>query len=162
MRNSNPDASGTHASVTADSARAAAVRMLARREHGASELCGKLVRRGCDARLAQAVVGDLAESGALSDARFVEAFVHARRARGVGPLRILRELSIRGVPEDAIQNGLDPRDDAWTTLARDVRARRFGAGRPAGFPARARQMRFLQQRGFSADQIARAFDTPSE
>lgn len=158
MRNLNPDASRAREPATAEVARADAVRMLARREHGASELRSKLMRRGCDARLAQAVVGDLTASGALSDARFVEAFVHARRARGVGPLRILRELSIRGIPENAIHDGLDPCDDMWTALARDVRTRRFGAARPAGFPARARQMRFLQQRGFSSDQIARAFD----
>jgi regulatory protein len=132
--------------------------MLARREHGASELRGKLIQRGCEPRLAEAVVQDLSGSGSVSDGRFVEAFVAARRGRGYGPVRIRRELELRGVPEEEIDAGLNIREAGWDELARTVRARRFGPAVPRDFPIRARQMRFLQQRGFSSDQIARAFD----
>lgn len=132
--------------------------MLARREHGARELRGKLVQRGCAPQLADAIVADLENAGSVSDSRFVEAFVNARRSRGYGPLRIRRELELRGVSEEEIDAGLDAREPVWDELARAVRARRFGLAVPRDFPVRARQMRFLQQRGFSSDQIARAFD----
>lgn len=132
--------------------------MLARREHGARELRGKLVQRGCAPQVADAIVADLENAGSVSDRRFVEAFVNARRGRGYGPLRIRRELDLRGVSEEEIDAGLDAREPVWDELARAVRARRFGQAVPRDFPDRARQMRFLQQRGFSSDQIARALD----
>lgn len=132
--------------------------MLARREHGAHELRGKLVQRGCAPQLADAIVNDLENAGSVSDCRFVEAFVNARRGRGYGPLRIRRELALRGVPAEEIDAGLGAREAVWDELARAVRARRFGQAIPRDFPVRARQMRFLQQRGFSSDQIARVFN----
>jgi regulatory protein len=38
-----------------------------------------------------------------------------------------------------------------------VREKRFGLAQPRDFRERSRQMRFLQQRGFSSEQISSAF-----
>jgi len=44
----------------------------------------------------------------------------------------------------------------WRALAREVRVRRFGARPPLDFRDRARQSRFLEYRGFTAEQIRAA------
>ena len=41
----------------------------------------------------------------------------------------------------------------WFELAREVRIRKFGNAMPAEFPEKARQMRFLQFRGFESEQV---------
>jgi regulatory protein len=44
----------------------------------------------------------------------------------------------------------------WQQLAREIRLKKFGAERPVDFKEKARQMRFLQYRGFESDQIQAA------
>jgi regulatory protein len=102
------------------------------------------------------VLDVLQAEGLLSDARYAEAYVAARSARGFGPVRIVEELKQRGVPADA-RDAACPRDDAhWTALAAAAREKRFGAALPQDFRERARQARFLAQRGFASAQIAAA------
>ena len=48
--------------------------------------------------------------------------------------------------------------DDWKALAEAVRAKRFGVEQPEDFPAKAKQMRFLQRRGFDMDMLNAAFD----
>ncbi len=93
----------------------------------------------------------LTEKGHLSEARFVEARVRARAAR-LGILRIHQELAKHGLelaPEE-----VKALRESELARARQVWARKFDA--PACDAAgRARQMRFLAGRGFSADVIRR-------
>jgi regulatory protein len=127
--------------------RARALRLLARREHTRLELCRKLAPHVDDPARLEAVLDDLASRGWLSDARFVETFVHARKER-FGPARIRRALLERGVAEEVIAGALPSLQAGALDAARAVWARKFKA--PAATPAeRARQVRFLQSRGFT-------------
>jgi regulatory protein len=62
------------------------------------------------------------------------------------------------VSETLIDEVLDDRDDDWRSLARTIRQRKFGPDQPRDFREKARQMRFLQYRGFDPDQIQAAMD----
>ena len=130
---------------------------LARREHSEQELARKLAKRGYAADTVATTLAALVADRLLSNARFAEAFVHARIQRGSGPQKIRAELRERGITDDLIANSLDAHTDSWRELARQVRAKRFGNGQPGDFRERIRQMRFLQQRGFSAEQIKGVF-----
>jgi regulatory protein len=137
--------------------RSAAMDLLARREHSASELTRKLLERGFDAQAVAGAVDRLGREGLQSDARFTETFVHSRFQRGSGPARIRAELRARGVAEGLIEAALAVHDGEWLLRLHSVRARKFGPELPADFRERARQTRFLRQRGFSTDQIGRLF-----
>ena len=130
---------------------------LARREHSEQELARKLTTRGYAADVVEATLADLVADHLLSNARFAEAFVHSRIQRGSGPQKIRAELRERGIPDELIDDSLEAHADSWLELAREVREKRFGRGQPGDFRERSRQMRFLQQRGFSAEQIRGAF-----
>ena len=130
-----------------------ALRLLARREHSTQELTAKLLVRGFELGAVAEVVSALAAKNLVSDARFVEEFVAARLRRGAGPAKIRDELRNRGVVEGLVEDALDVRRDEWMATAAAVRRKRFGAALPRDFAERARQARFLQQRGFTADQI---------
>ncbi len=131
---------------------ARALNLVAWREHSAQELRAKLVRRGISSTLTDAVVEGLVENGLLNESRFVECFVQSRVERGYGPLKINAELQARG-----IQDGLPAQSIDWVALAQGARVRRFGAEHPRDYRERARQMRFLQQRGFDGNQISAVF-----
>ena len=151
---------------------ARALQWLAQREHSRVELRRKLLRlvrqraaeqaagQAADDRDAaadpasevDALLDWLIANGYLSDARFVDSRVNARGAR-YGNLRIRHELGQHGVSLDAAT--AERLQGSELTRARAVWARKFGAA-PAGLAAeRARQMRFLAGRGFSADVIRR-------
>ena len=133
--------------------RAVALRLLARREHSTRELTTKLTARGYEQQTVLAVIEALADRNLLSDGRFVDEFVASRLRRGSGPVKIREELRGRGVAESLVDNALSERRREWLTNAEAARRKRFGAKLPGDFEERARQARFLQQRGFTAEQI---------
>ena len=142
--------------------KARAVALLARREHSRAEIRAKLVASG-DAEPAEVdrVLDELVARGLLSDARYASAVVankggtHSKRAIGAA-------LKARGVDDEAIARAIEanPIDDerAMTALWR----RRFGEP-PADEREKARQVRFLQSRGFSLSAILKLLrDPPAE
>lgn len=138
-------------------ARASALRLLARREHSVHELTGKLLIRQFNQDLVDEVVQQLQAEGLVSDARFAEAYVHARYNRGFGPARIRRELQERGIADSLASDSLEAYRERWMESIEQVRRKRFGRGLPADYRERARQSRFLQYRGFTNEQIQAIF-----
>ena len=137
-------------------ARKKAMDYLARREHTVGELVDKLTRSGFDRDMAITEVERLTGEGLQSDERFAEAFVASRFRQGKGPLRVRADLAGKRVPERLVDAAFAEFDGDWRALAREVREKKFGAGRPRDFKDKARQMRFLQYRGFDSEQIAAA------
>jgi regulatory protein len=95
----------------------------------------------------------LRSEGLQDDSRFVESFIRSRINRGKGPVRIRAELRQRGLDSMLIDAGLEEAEEDWYELARKVREQKFGSERPREFKEKARQMRFLQYRGFEQDHI---------
>ena len=137
-------------------ARKKAMDYLARREYGREELEAKLTTAGFDAAVAADAVDSLAADGLQCDRRFAEAFVLSRVRRGKGPVRIRVELRERGIGDSLVAEALEAAETDWRRLAIDTRRRKFGDDVPKDFADKARQMRFLQYRGFETDQIQAA------
>ena len=130
---------------------------LARREHGEQEITQKLIARGFDADCVEAAVSALIADGLLSDSRFAEAFVCSRFKKGSGPQKIHAELRQRGIDDALISVSMNTVAGQWLERAREVREKKYGLELPRDFRERSRQMRFLQQRGFTSEQIHGAF-----
>jgi len=137
--------------------RKTAMDYLARREHSEQQLTRKLTGRGFDEQLVEIAVAELVADGLLSDVRFAEAFVNSRFQRGSGPQKIRMELRERGVAAELVSLSIEAFDDQWWQRVREVREKKFGSEQPGDFKERSRQMRFLQQRGFTSEQISAAF-----
>ncbi len=134
-------------------ARNLALQWLARREHSSLELHNKLLKKGCAPEVAAQVIERLKAERLVSDERFVEALISARRRRGHGPVRVQQELEKKGIPREIAVQQLDPRGREWIELIQEVRQKKFGARPPKDYAERAKQARFLQYRGFTLDQI---------
>jgi len=126
------------------------------------ELARKLRIRGYDEQSVQSAVSELAREGLQSDIRFAENYVHHRLEKGFGPLRIALELRERGIGDDLIDLHLDRSAQEWLQRAARARQKRFGDRRPSTFSEQVKQSRFLQQRGFSGDQIRQIFKAGDE
>lgn len=135
--------------------RRAAMNMLARREHARGELTAKLHRRfGDNPELVEAELDKLQAEGLQSDWRLAESFIHYRAGRGQGPRKIQAELRGRGLTADMIDLAMQECGVDWTVLAATVYRKRFGESPSESAREKAKRSRFLQQRGFSFDQIA--------
>lgn len=139
--------------MSTKSIRQSALNLLARREHSESELMRKLRTKNFLAEDIRPVLTQLAQEGLLSNARFAENYIHFRRNKGYGPVRIRIELLERGLTEDFIEHHLNMADNAWFTEARHVWQKRFKGQLPRDFKSRAQQMRFLHYRGFTQEHI---------
>jgi regulatory protein len=143
-------------------ARKKAMDYLARREHSRDELCRKMTKFGFEMNVALDAIEALRQDGLQSDRRFVEAFLQSRISQGKGPTRIRADLSQRGIREAMIHEVLSEVEQDWFALARETRRKKFGADVPAEFKEKARQMRFLQYRGFEPGQIQAAVSAHDE
>jgi regulatory protein len=137
-------------------ARKKAMDFLARREYGRRELQSKLESAGFGAESAQIAVERLAREGLQCDRRFVENFIQSRINQGKGPVRIRLELDERRLEAGLIDELLSENSEDWLAMARRIREKKFGTGLPADFKEKARQMRFLQYRGFEPGQVQAA------
>ena len=132
--------------------RLVAMNLLARREHSALELRNKLKRRFSDSCAIDEQLLRLANENLQSDARFAESYLRQRISRGYGPVRLREELRERGVGEADVDTALQELDTDWYSLAAEVLLRKFGHVDAGDFKEKARRVRFMQYRGFTAEQ----------
>lgn len=124
-----------------------ALRYLSQREHSRFELRRKLLRYAQEGDDVDALLDFLENNNWLSQERFAESLVH-RKAGRYGNSRVMAELQSHGVQGEALDDLKAELADTETARACAVWQRKFGtvAEDAAG---RAKQMRFLLQRGFS-------------
>ena len=124
---------------------------LARREYSRAELKAKLLPHASETDDVDAVLDDLVKRGWLSDARALEQTVRSKRER-FGTQRIAHELRQKGISDELISTVIPDLKQGELEAARDVWQRKF-ASPPQDAKEKAKQMRFLQSRGFSMEVI---------
>ncbi len=130
-----------------------ALRYLAAREHSRVELERKLSSHESEPGELARVLDDLAAKGFINEARVVESVLH-RRAGRLGNGRVLQELRQKGISTEALAEAEENLRATEFERAGEVWRRKFGTS--ATEPAeRARQMRFMAARGFSAEVVRR-------
>ena len=127
--------------------KAAAIRLLARREYARAELAERLIARGAARAEVEQVLDELERNGYLSDARFAQAVV-AQKAGRYGKRAIAHELRQKHVEPAAARDALAA--IAQTDELAEATAlwqRRFG-NPPQDEREKARHVRFLLARGY--------------
>ncbi|MBI5039926.1 MAG: regulatory protein RecX [Gammaproteobacteria bacterium] len=134
-----------------------AVGLLARREHSRAELLQKLTSRGYAVTEVELLLDWLAAQRLQSDARFAASYARMRSGRGYGSQRIRAELRERGVAAELVDHELATVAGTHAGRIDDIWRRKFAGRLPQDYRERARQMRFLQQRGFPLADIHALF-----
>ncbi|CAN5460084.1 recombination regulator RecX [soil metagenome] len=125
-----------------------AIHILTYREHSRQELKRKLLAKIPDDAEIEILLDKLADLELQSDDRFTQAYIHMRRNRGYGPVRIRAELRERGISAELINSHLNEYDPQWQELAEQAVIKKFGNAPSQDYAERVRQARFLQYRGF--------------
>ena len=133
------------------SLKARALRYLSAREHSRLELARKLTRHIQEGDDLDQLLDWLVAQKFLSDARFAESLVNRRAAR-FGSSRILSELQSHGLDDEDVSPLRISLLEDENERAFQVWEKKFGVA-AASHEERAKQMRFLQQRGFSNSAI---------
>jgi len=137
-------------------ARAAALRLLARKPRTVVEVEAALVRRGFVEDTVQETVARLREARLLEDATVADAIVREAARRRLGSRRVAQILARRGVARDLREPAMAASAAAEALLARELVVRRFPGGVPSDRRGAARAIRMLLGRGFSAAAARRA------
>ncbi len=146
-----PEAS---AEATASDLRVRALRLLARREHSRAELSRKLEAAGFARAETGLLLDDFESKNWLSDLRFAESYVADHRARA-GSIKLAYDLRQRGVADSTIESVLNDNRDSELDRAREIWRKKFNA-LPNNAAEKAKQIRFMQSRGFTGEVIRRA------
>lgn len=136
------------------SLKARALRFLSMREHSRAELSRKLAPHVQEADDLELILNWLESGQYLSDQRFSESLAHRRQAR-FGNQKIFAELNshqLRDVDIDQLKSELQQNEGQ---RAIDVLHRKFPSCAQDA-QEKAKQMRFLMQRGFSSRAIHQA------
>tara|TARA_B100000809_G_C15122416_1_gene524849 strand:+ start:1482 stop:1931 length:450 start_codon:yes stop_codon:yes gene_type:complete len=128
---------------------------LSRREHSAKEIRRKLSSRIESPDELEIEIKKLEDEGLLSDERFAESYMHSRKRKGFGPLRIKNELRERGVNDSISQSLLNSED--WSVLAHASLLKKTGGFLPTERDKTLKLKRFLNYRGFNFSDIDKAF-----
>jgi regulatory protein len=125
--------------------------MLARREHSQFELRQKLAELGAESSVIDTILHEFSTENWQNDRRFTEVFIRYSARKGQGALNIRQELKQRGITDKEMVEELLAEHD-WFDLAEQTRSKKFGEELPTERKEQARQLRFLQYRGFSSEQ----------
>ena len=139
---------------------ACAVRLLARRDHSATELVGKLRARGFAARSIERAIAVLGLQGAIDDTRVARLLAEQRYDKGYGPIAIRHKLLERGFEPALAERMVDALEVDWNAAALALLERRFPAEELAESDSRlrARVARLLRSRGFPSAIALRALE----
>lgn len=132
--------------------RVAAINLLSRREYSRHELYQKLITRTSSETYLLQLLDQLIHAGYQSDQRFAESFIRSRINRGLGQMRIERELKEKGVEQDLIEQSFQENID-WFELAYECGLKKFRSLNLEDYKEKQKAFRYLAYRGFSMDQI---------
>jgi len=133
-----------------------ALDIISRREHSQKELSDKLIKKFNIPELVDSVIHGLREKNLLNDYRYSESYVVARKRKGFGPKKIGYELASRGVNENTASEVIDA-EGGWNDAALKAFNKKFKAGIGEDFKEQNKQKAFLQNRGFSFQEIDSVF-----
>lgn len=139
-----------------------ALRFLAQREHSRRELERKLSSQA-NTRLSEEVINvldKLEQQGFLSERRAAEQIARIRRTR-FGSQRIIHELKTKGIDDHLIGDILPVLKETELETALSIWRKKF-AQPPATREERAKQIRFMMNRGFSMETIQHVLSQATE
>lgn len=136
--------------------------LLSRREHSRKELLSKLQRKGLPPSLCEEQIEKFVDNNIQSDTRFAESLIRGRVAKGQGENRVRQELREHNIDDSAVASAMAEIDPDWFELARQVKIKKFGEHSEQDWQKKQKQIRFLQYRGFTHEQIQYAMEKTPE
>ncbi|HQW54233.1 MAG TPA: regulatory protein RecX [Acinetobacter sp.] len=146
--------------LTGTRLRSYAFALLTRRDYSQAELSAKLNQYAIDADEVAKLVEELAQQNYQSDQRVAELTLASQIRKGKGLQRIKQTLKAKHLDAELISHELQEVD--WLEQAYQLKIKKFGEAVEKDQKLKAKQVRFLQYRGFDMDVILKAIARTSE
>lgn len=140
--------------LTGTRLRSYAFAVLTRREYSKADLIEKLITYAQDRDEVISLVDELAQNNYQSDQRVAEMTVRSQMRKGKGPNRIKLALRSKQLDKALVQEDLAEID--WYEQAYQLKIKKYGTEVAKDPKLKAKQIRFLQYRGFDMDAIMKA------
>lgn len=134
--------------------RSYAFAVLTRKEYSKAELIEKLALYAEDRDEVIQLVEELATQLYQSDQRVAETVLSSQKRKGKGPARIKLALKNKKIDSSLIADEIQEID--WLTEAYQLKVKKYGVEVTKDPKLKAKQIRFLQYRGFDLDTIFKA------
>ncbi|WP_340677291.1 regulatory protein RecX [Paraglaciecola sp.] len=128
-------------------------RLLAMREQSLHELALKLRQRNFNGELVQEWLNKFSCADLQSELRFAEMLARSRINKGLGELRLKNEFNQHNISQDIVKRVLQDLSPDWFELALQALNKKNARQGINSAKEQQKYYRFLQQRGFSAEQI---------
>ena len=134
----------------------ASLDIISRREHSEQEITKKLLKKFDTPEVIDRVITKLVANNLINDVRYAQMYVLVRKRKGFGPKKIQFELMARGI-NDSISSIAIIEEGSWKEAAQKAFNKKFKKGASNEFKERNKQKSFLQNRGFSFEEIDSVF-----
>ena len=142
--------------LTGSRLRSYAFAVLTRKEFSKAELIEKLAVYAASREEVINLVNELSEQNYQSDQRVADIVLSSQKRKGKGPQRIKLALKNKKINTELIQEELKEID--WVEQAYQLKIKKFGNTVEKDPKLKAKQIRFLQYRGFDMDVIMKAIN----
>ncbi|MGH1399996.1 MAG: regulatory protein RecX [Acinetobacter tandoii] len=142
--------------LTGSRLRSYAFAVLTRKEFSKAELIEKLAAYAASREEVINLVNELSEQNYQSDQRVADIVLSSQKRKGKGPQRIKLALKNKKINSELIQEELKAID--WVEQAYQLKIKKFGNTVEKDPKLKAKQIRFLQYRGFDMDVIMKAIN----
>ncbi|EFF82307.1 regulatory protein RecX [Acinetobacter haemolyticus ATCC 19194] len=146
--------------LTGQRLRSYAFALLSRRDYSQAELTEKLNQYAIDPNEVAILVTELAEKNYQSDQRVAALTLSSQIRKGKGLQRIKQALKAKQLDAELIAEELEEVD--WLDQAYQLKVKKFGEDVTKDPKLKAKQIRFLQYRGFDMGVILKAIARTSE
>ncbi|XZU29414.1 regulatory protein RecX [Acinetobacter baumannii] len=150
----NDEQSQQRPPLTGQRLRSYAFALLTRRDYSKAELIEKLARYAQNIEEVKQLVEELSEQNYQSDQRVAEQMLASQIRKGKEPKRIQQALKTKQIENDLIADEIQEID--WVEQAYRLKVKKFGEAVEKDPKLKAKQIRFLQYRGFDLDVILKA------
>ena len=140
--------------LTGSRLRSYAFALLTRRDYSQAELVAKLNQYAINPEEVAKLVEELAQQNYQSDQRVAELTLASQLRKGKGLQRIKQALKAKQLDSDLITEELQDVD--WLNQAYQLKLKKFGQEVATDPKIKAKQIRFLQYRGFDMGVIMKA------
>lgn len=144
------------------SSKEAAIQLLSRRDHGEYELYQKLSLKGYEQDAIQEAVNFCIDHNYLDDLRYAKSQIRQHVYKGHGERRIRQELQQKRVADSVVDKAMEEEPQDWFELAKQAAEKKFKGIEAKDQKEYAKQVRFLQYRGYSFEQISYALSANDE
>lgn len=142
--------------LTGSRLRSYAFAVLTRKEFSKAELIEKLAVYAASREEVINLVNELSEQNYQSDQRVADIVLSSQKRKGKGPQRIRLALKNKKINSDLIQEELKAID--WVEQAYQLKIKKFGNTVEKDPKLKAKQIRFLQYRGFDMEVIMKVIN----